>query len=145
MVARIDFVRADANHHSGARRLRVACHTVRHVVHNLIGVWRIVEMDIWDVEAIELLGPALVHIEPDGHGRFGFIAVEGQLDWKSDDRPSTDRIAFTWEGDDEGSPVSGRGWATVSDNDHLVGHLYFHLGDDSSFRAVRQPHRSRLR
>jgi len=31
----------------------------------------------------------------------------------------------------------GRGWAVLADDGSLRGHLYFHLGDDSGFRAVR--------
>jgi hypothetical protein len=27
----------------------------------------------------------------------------------------------------------------VDDADHLLGHIYFHLGDDSGLRAVREP------
>ena len=30
-----------------------------------------------------------------------------------------------------------RGWAILADDGSLQGHLYFHLGDDSGFRAVR--------
>ncbi|WP_395155116.1 hypothetical protein [Ilumatobacter sp.] len=106
---------------------------------DLIGSWRIVEMDVWDLDAIELVGPALMQVHSDGHGEFGFIAVQGQLDWKQDPGSTSERIAFTWEGDDEGDRVSGRGWASVNDADHLIGHIYFHLGDDSGFRAVREP------
>jgi hypothetical protein len=106
---------------------------------SVFGTWRIVEMDVWDLDAIELVGPALMQLRSDGHGQFGFIAVQGQLDWKPDPGSTSERIAFTWEGDDEGERVSGRGWASVDDADHLIGHIYFHLGDDSGFRAVREP------
>ncbi len=46
-------------------------------------------------------------------------------------------VEFSWQGDDEGDEVSGRGWAGLADDGSLQGHLYFHLGDDSGFRAVR--------
>jgi hypothetical protein len=42
-------------------------------------------------------------------------------------------VEFSWQGDE----VSGRGWAVLADDGSLQGHLYFHLGDDSGFRAVR--------
>jgi hypothetical protein len=103
-------------------------------------------MDLWDLDAIELVGPTLMHVRTDGHGQFGFIAVQGQLDWKPDPGSTSERIAFTWEGNDEGERVSGRGWASVDSADHLIGHiyfhLYFHLGDDSGFRAAREPEAS---
>lgn len=101
-----------------------------------VGTWRIVEMELWDLDAIELVGPALFEVQADGLGRFSFIAVQGGLDWKPDDDALDERIAFSWEGDDEGDPVSGRGWAKVDDG-QLVGRVFFHLGDDSAFRAVR--------
>ncbi len=33
--------------------------------------------------------------------------------------------------------MSGRGWAALNPDGTLEGHLYFHLGDDSAFRAER--------
>jgi hypothetical protein len=44
---------------------------------NLVGRWRIVEMDLWDRKAIELLGPGYIEFRKDGTGSFRFIAVEG--------------------------------------------------------------------
>jgi hypothetical protein len=38
---------------------------------------------------------------------------------------------------DEGDDVSGRGWAVLNSDGTLEGHIYFHLGDDSAFRAER--------
>jgi hypothetical protein len=38
----------------------------------------------------------------------------------------------------------GRGWAVLADDGSLQGHLYFHLGDDSGFRAVRGEQESRV-
>jgi len=32
---------------------------------------------------------------------------------------------------------SGRGWAALQPDGTLEGHIYFHLGDDSAFRAER--------
>jgi hypothetical protein len=36
----------------------------------------------------------------------------------------------------------GRGWATVR-GEELVGHIYIHQSDDSSFAAVKEEPRSR--
>ena len=44
---------------------------------------------------------------------------------------------FSWQGSDEGYDVSGRGWAALNPDGRLEGHIYFHLGDDSAFRAER--------
>jgi hypothetical protein len=49
------------------------------------------------------------------------------------ERPSVD---FSWEGQDEGDPVSGRGWVTLRQDGSLSGHIDLHHGDDSGFKAV---------
>jgi hypothetical protein len=104
----------------------------------LIGRWRIVEMDLWDREALDLVEPACFELHDDGLGHFCFIAVEGYLDCRYavvDGRP---RVEFTWDGNDEGDARSGRGWAQLESDGSLRGHIYFHAGDDSGFRAVRK-------
>lgn len=102
---------------------------------DLMGRWRILEMDLWDREALDLVAPAFIEFSPDHTGRFGFIVVTGWIDWRSAGTHRTG-IEFSWEGTDEGDQVSGRGWAALQDG-LLLGHLYFHLGDDSNFRAGR--------
>jgi hypothetical protein len=47
-----------------------------------------------------------------------------------------DRIEFAWEGQDEMDDVSGRGWAVI-ENSELSGRIFFHLGEDSKFRAKK--------
>jgi hypothetical protein len=104
----------------------------------LVGSWRIVEMDLWDRDAIDLLGPAFIELKADGTGSFRFIAVEGNLDYRCDESPRSPRVEFTWEGDDDGSHVLGRGWAELEPDGSLFGCIFFHLGDDSGFHAVAE-------
>jgi len=106
----------------------------------VVGTWRIVEMDLWDTDAMDLVEPAIVAFggDGDGDGALQFVAVQGQLDWRRSGQGQDDRVEFTWEGDDEGDRVSGRGWAQVDEDGSLRGHIYFHLGDDSGSRAVRE-------
>lgn len=104
----------------------------------MAGSWRIVEMDLWDRDVIDFLGPAFLELSDDGTGRFRFIAVEGYLDCRNAERGGHLRVEFTWEGEDEGDRVSGRGWAQLETDGSLHGHIFFHAGDDSGFRAV--PH-----
>lgn len=94
-------------------------------------------MDLWDRDAIDLVGPAFIEFFDDGSGRFGFIAVEACLHCQ-DARGDPPRLEFTWEGNDEGDAVNGRGWVQLEADHSLRGHIYFHIGDDSGFRAVRQ-------
>ena len=99
---------------------------------SLVGRWRIAEMDLWDLEDIDL-----IEFGQDRTGHFGFIAVQGFMDWRPGPSRERPRVDFTWEGDDEGDRASGRGWAVLERDGSLRGHIYFHLGDDSAFRAVR--------
>jgi hypothetical protein len=76
---------------------------------NISGKWRITEMDLWDREAIDLVGPAFIEFKGEG-GRFRFIAVDGWMDCRHGQRNGRPSVDFTWDGNDEGDPASGRGW-----------------------------------
>ena len=102
-----------------------------------VGRWRIVEMELWDADAIDLAGPAFIEFGPDLRGRFRFIVVGGWMDCRAAERSDRAGVEFSWEGSDEGDEVSGRGWAAVADDGALEGRIFFHDGDDSGFRAVR--------
>jgi hypothetical protein len=92
-------------------------------------------MSGWDRDAIDLVEPGFIEFAGDGTGQFGFIAVCGWLDCRPVDRDGRGSVEFTWEGVDEGDEVSGRGWASLVDDETIEGHLFFHMGDDSSFQA----------
>ena len=96
-------------------------------------------MSGWDRDAIDLVEPGYIEFTPDGTGQFGFIAVRGRLDGRALKRNGRVGVEFTWAGVDEGDPVSGRGWAVRVDGETIEGHLFFHLGDDSTFRAEPFP------
>jgi len=103
----------------------------------LAGRWRILEMDDFDRDALDLVDPAFIDFARNGTGSFGFIAVRGWMDCRQvtiDGRPG---VEFSWEGHDEGDQVSGRGRASLQADGSLRGHIYFHLGHDSGFRATR--------
>jgi hypothetical protein len=102
-----------------------------------VGRWRIVEMEVWDIDAIDLLGPAYIEFDRNGQGSFQFIAVEGWMDVRPADHGGPHAIEFSWEGRDELDHASGRGWAVVGEDGALTGRIFFHLGDDSTFRALR--------
>ncbi|MCA9608096.1 MAG: hypothetical protein KC619_20950 [Myxococcales bacterium] len=107
------------------------------------GRWRIVEMELWDEDAIDLDGEGNFTFTDGEQGRFQFICVHGFMDCRYSGSPDEPRVDFSWEGSDEDTPVSGRGWATI-DDDHIEGRIFIHNGDDSSFRARRatSPHGS---
>jgi hypothetical protein len=104
---------------------------------SLSGRWRIVETELWDSDALNLVAPAFIEFGEDGLGSFGFIAVQGELDCREVTRDSRPGVEFSWEGNDLCDPASGRSWAVLEEDDSLRGRIFFHLGDDSSFTAVR--------
>jgi hypothetical protein len=112
-----------------------------------VGPWRIRTMEVWSPDAFDLLGPAHFTFQPDGLGTFRFIAVEGDMDCRFGHRDGKPLVEFSWEGGDDGDPMTGRGWAVV-DGEVLRGHIFLHGGDDSAFTATREvvvPSRQRRR
>ena len=103
------------------------------MAHRVDGRWRIVEMDRWDREAIDLVGPAFIEITADGRGTFRFIAVEGFIDARHVNLNGCPAAEFRWDGHDEGDHVPGRGWARLDTDGSLRGRLIVHSGDDSGF------------
>ncbi len=103
---------------------------------SLAGKWRITQMDLWDQEAIDLVGPAFIEFGKDRSGSFRFIAVDGWMDCRHKERNGRPYVEFTWDGNDDCDPATGRGWAKLGKDGSLSGHIYFHHGDDSSFRAI---------
>ncbi len=99
-----------------------------------LGRYDIVHMNEWDEEACNLMGQAFIELRPGKTGAFQFCAVTGELDCRFAQRGGEPTVEFSWEGDSEGEPCCGRGWA-VLDGDELAGHLFIHFGDDSAFRA----------
>ena len=110
---------------------------------SVVGRWRIVDMELWDQDAVDLVAPGFIKFETERMGSFGFIAVQGSMHWREARREGRPGAEFSWEGFDEGDPASGRGWAALEPDGSLSGRLYFHLGDDSGFHAARlmeRPH-----
>ncbi len=101
-----------------------------------IGKWRIVEMDQWDQEFVDLVIPGHMTIRMDGKGAFQFGAVEGAMDCHVQRTDTHEQLEFTWDGFDESDEVSGSGWIRV-DGEDMTGHLFFDAGDDSGFRAKK--------
>ena len=97
------------------------------------GRWRITEMDEWD--EIDLLGSARITFS--GKGELVFIAIEADLDVRYGAHDGAACAEFSWEGFDDGSPASGRGWAALGTAGRLVGHIFIHKGDSSGFVAER--------
>jgi hypothetical protein len=70
-------------------------------------------------------------------GTLEFLAIEANLDVRYGLRDGAAYSEFSWEGFDDGTAVSGRGWATLSTVGRLVGHIFIQKGDESGFVAER--------
>jgi len=101
-----------------------------------IGRWRIVEMEMWDQDYVDLVTEGHFTFGKDGIGNFQFGAVIGETDYSIDGFGDTERVEFSFEGQDEYDPVSGRGWVVI-ENDTLDGKIFFHAGDNSGFKAKK--------
>ena len=101
-----------------------------------LGKWRIIQMEMWNQEFIDMETEGHFIFEEDELGSFQFGLVQGQIDYRIEKTVEIERLEFSWEGQDENDAASGRGWA-VRQNDRLECRIYFHLGDDSWFKAKR--------
>ena len=96
------------------------------------GRWRIVEMDVWDDEALHLAEPASLRIDG-ASGEMRFVAIRAWLDLRYGARSGSPLAEFSWEGTDDGTACSGRGWIEPGTAGRLIGHVFIHMGDDSGF------------
>lgn len=101
-----------------------------------LGRWRIIEMELWDRDFIDMETEGYFHFEKDETGHFQFGLVQGQIDYRIEKVGEIERLEFSWEGQDENDEALGRGWAFIKNN-FLVGRFYFHLGDNSAFKAKK--------
>lgn len=46
----------------------------------IVGRWRTIAMEVWDTDAVDLLGPAYVELDRSGRGSFRMLVVEGWLE-----------------------------------------------------------------
>lgn len=85
---------------------------------SVVGQWRIVDMELWDQDALDLVAPGCIEFQPDATGSFGFIAVQGGLDWRQAPREGRPGVEFSWDGFDDGivpAVAAGRRWNPTAD------------------------------
>ena len=75
-----------------------------------VGTWSIVEMEAWDQEYVNMEVPGHFTFKKDGTGNFQFGLVQREMDCRIETVENTERLEFSWEGQDESNPVCGRGW-----------------------------------
>ena len=101
------------------------------------GRWRIVAMDVWDKDFLDLVETAHLTFKGAADGEIAFGALKGFLDVRYGTRDGSACAEFSWEGNDENDPASGRGWVVLGTAGRLVGHFYIHNGDDLGFVCDR--------
>lgn len=101
------------------------------------GRWRIIEMDAWDNDILDIGEEAHITFDSARGGEIAFIAVNGILDVRYKDRDGATCAEFSWQGFDENDEVCGRGWAAMENAGRLVGHIFIHQGDESGFVCER--------
>jgi hypothetical protein len=74
------------------------------------GHWRIVEMDNWESDFLDLVEEAHLTFDGKSDGEIAFGALKGFLDVRYGARDGSACAEFSWEGHDENDPACGRGW-----------------------------------
>ena len=106
---------------------------------SITGRWRITHMDEWDQEFVDAEVEGYVRFDTDGGGEFQFGYVHGRMACEQTERGGKPAVEWSWEGNDEMEPASGRGWVTLQDDGTLKGKLFFNRGDSSGFTATKKP------
>jgi hypothetical protein len=100
----------------------------------IIGFWRIAAADLWDDDYLDLVAPAWLRIDADGHGAFAFGVIQADMVLSY----GSTIAFFRWRGCDEGDEISGDGSAELQEDGTLEIELAFHSGDEAILIARRQ-------
>ena len=102
------------------------------ISNKIAGNWKITEMSQWGQDFVDLVVPGYFNFNSSGGGSFQFGCVEGDINYKINGK-----LEFSWHGNDEYDPASGRGWVKLKNDNEIHGKIYIHNADSSSFTAVR--------
>ena len=109
---------------------------MKQLLPSISGRWRIVWMEEWDQEYVDLVEPAYVSINSQGNGEFQFGVVTGYF------HANPEKMYFDskWEGSQECDEACGEIDGTIDEEgqeDTLCGTISFWEGDESEYRAIR--------
>ena len=99
----------------------------------LIGRWRITQADLWERDHLDLVEPAGLTIDDNGHREIAFGALQAGLDLEY----SRSIVYFTWAGFDEMDEVSGSGPAELLEDGSIEIDFSCHLGEQDTLKAER--------
>ena len=104
----------------------------------LVGHWKIIWMEQWDQDFVDMDVPGHITIGDDGACHFQFGLVQGGFHIEPEDA----YFDCDWGGSDECDEAFGDIHAAIEEGE-LRGEISFHCGDESEFRAVRQEKKKR--
>ena len=101
------------------------------------GMGHITAMEMWDEDSLTREVQAFIRIKRDGGGEFQFGLVSGRIDGEVVKTDGGERFEFTWGGNDECDPASGRGGLERTAQNGREGEIKIHQGDGSALTAKR--------
>ena len=101
------------------------------------GTWRITSTELWDADALDTMQSAFIKFDDESIGSFGMIVISAGIDCRFGMREGKPLVEYTFDGDDDGHPFTGRAWGVIGEDGKIRGRMYIHLGDDSGFVAER--------
>ena len=102
----------------------------------LFGHWRIVWMEQWDQDYVDLLESGFIKMCHDGHATFQFGTVTGYFHVN----PKRAHFYCSWSGSQECEIACGEIYGTLEEegkDGDLCGTIAFENGDESEYRAIR--------
>ena len=102
------------------------------------GRWRIIEMEVWGKDYLDLVVPAHITFDDEAMGSFQFGTVNGWLDCRFSNAIAYRSSSSPGKGNDDSDLGCGRGWAKLDPEAGIEGQLFIHQSDDSSFKAIRE-------
>ena len=102
-----------------------------------IGEWRITEVQGFDLDDLDEVDEAMISFEDNNRGDFRFCLYDAWTDYRVGQRGGHVAAEFSWEGTQDSTPISGRGWVVPKDQ-HIVGIIFVHGDSEYSFVASRK-------
>ena len=99
-----------------------------------IGKWRIISMDQWDQDYIDLIEPGYIAFNENGLGSLHFGCISADIDYRINSNSQDNILEFSFAGKDENNAICGRGTVRHISN-QLTEDLFIHHGDESAFIA----------
>ena len=86
---------------------------------DLVGAWRIHHTNLWDPRDLDLVEPARITLKRGGKGDLVMCAVHATIDWTMRGQ----HLEFSFQGFDDGTEVTGRGYGQLQDSNQLAGRI----------------------